>query len=140
MKKLLIKWQRLIENNKTCPRCEGTEKELEKAYEKLRKALSYFGIEVILKKEAITIDAFKENSLSSNQIWINNIALETWINAKTGSSKCCSICGDEDCRVIEISGRKYEVIPENLIIKASLLATAEMIDSKLSLLMFHGEH
>lgn len=140
MKRLLITWQRLIDNDKTCPRCEGTEKELHRAFEKISKALSYLGIKVILEKQEISIDEFKVNTLRSNQIWINNKPIEEWLNAKIGSSKCCDVCGDEQCRTIEISESRYEVIPENLIIKASLLAAAEMINNKLPFLMFHGEH
>ncbi len=134
MKKLLIKWQRVIDNNRTCPRCEGTEKEIEKAYEKIKKALSALSIEVVLDKIELTMDEFKKAPLQSNQIWINNKSLEEWLNSKVGKSKCCDVCGDEECRTIDFLGISYEKIPEALIIKACLLAAADIIFIKTSLL------
>jgi hypothetical protein len=81
MEKLVIKWQRLVEENKTCPRCGDTEKELERAFLKLKDAFALLNIEVILEKIQLSKEDFKRNPLSSNQIWINNKPLEFWINA-----------------------------------------------------------
>lgn len=134
MKKLLITWQRLVDNNKTCPRCGDTEKEIERAYEKLREAFRLVGIEVMLNKKEISMDEFKANPLISNQIWINEKPLEEWLNAKVGQSQCCDVCGGEECRTIEFSGRNYETIPEALIIKACLLAAANIISIRSNLL------
>lgn len=101
MKKLIIRWQRLVENNNTCPRCADTEKELEKAYIKLKEALKHFNIEVILEKyELITVE-FIKNPLNSNLVLINDKTLESWLGAETGQSQCCSVCGDEECRTIQ---------------------------------------
>lgn len=134
MKKLIIRWQRLIDNNKTCPRCEGTEQEINRAYEKLKDALSQIGIKVILDKRELSMDEFKNNPLISNQIWINNKPLEEWLNAAVGQSQCCDVCGDEKCRTIEFKGENYETIPEALIIKACFLAAADIISIKPDLL------
>jgi len=130
MGKLVIKWQRLVEENKTCPRCADTEKELEKAFLKLKEAFGLLGVEVILEKRNLTKEDFKKNPLSSNQIWINNKPLELWINAGIGNSPCCDVCGDESCRTLKLYGKTYETVPENLIIKASILALADMIKNK----------
>ncbi|MCS7202826.1 MAG: DUF2703 domain-containing protein [Thermodesulfovibrio sp.] len=140
MKKLLIKWQRLINNDQTCPRCKSTEVEIERAYKKLKEALRIFGIKVILEKLEITPSEFNKNSLISNQIFINNKALEEWINAKTGQSPCCDVCGEQDCRTVEFLDKTYETIPETLIIKACLLAAAEILTAKPLPLKFHVEH
>lgn len=139
MKKLIIRWRRLIDNNRTCSRCEGTEKEIEKAYKKLKEAFSPIGIEVVLDKTELRMDEFKINPLNSNQIWINNKPLEEWLNADVGQSQCCDVCGDEECRTLKFSGKNYEIIPEALIIKACLLAAADMISPE-SVLMFPVEH
>lgn len=42
---------------------------------------------------------------------------------------CCSVCDDEDCRIIKIKGQIYETVPESLIIKASLIAASELISA-----------
>lgn len=127
MKKLIIRWQRLVQNNSTCPRCADTELEIEKAYVRLKQALKHFDIEVLLEKYELTETEFNKNPLISNLILINGKPLEAWLGAETGRSKCCSVCGDEECRTIQFKGNIYEVIPENLIIKACLIAASEMI-------------
>lgn len=127
MKKLTIQWQRLVENNTTCPRCSETGQEIEKAFTKLKEALKYFDIEVILKKRKIPQPEFNKNPLSSNLILINDKPLEYWLDAETGQSKCCSVCGDKDCRMIKFNGIIYESIPENIIIKACLIAASKLI-------------
>ncbi|MDI6714841.1 MAG: DUF2703 domain-containing protein [Thermodesulfovibrio sp.] len=130
MKKLIIKWQRLLYNNSTCPRCSETEKEIEEAFFKLKEAFKHLNIEVILEKIELNKVEFSKTPLSSNLILINNKPLEEWLGAETGKSKCCSVCGDEDCRTIHFKGNTYEAIPENLIIKASLIAASEMFFTK----------
>ncbi len=134
MKKLLIKWWRLIDSGQTCPRCKNTEIELDKACQKLKEAFRILGIEVIIDKQEITNDEFNKNPLISNQIFINNKPLEEWLNAKVSQSPCCDICGDQDCRTVEFLGKSYEIIPSELIIKACLLAAADMILTKPNLL------
>ncbi|WP_297209625.1 MULTISPECIES: DUF2703 domain-containing protein [Thermodesulfovibrio] len=127
MEKLIIRWQRLVQNNTTCPRCVDTGLEIEKAYTKLREALKFFNIEVLLEKNELTDTEFNKNPLISNLILINGKPLEVWIGAETGQSQCCSVCGDEECRTIQFRGNIYEAIPENLIIKACLIAASELI-------------
>lgn len=128
--KLIIKWQRLVENNTTCPRCSETEKEIEKAFKKLKEALKVLNIEVILKKYELNKSEFSKNPLSSNLILINDKPLEEWLGAEAGQSKCCSVCGDNDCRTVQFNGIIYESVPENLIIKACLLAASELISGE----------
>jgi hypothetical protein len=38
------------------------------------------------------------------------------------------VCGDSDCRTVEIRGTVFETIPERLILKAGLRAAAELLD------------
>ncbi|GAB4418692.1 MAG: DUF2703 domain-containing protein [Thermodesulfovibrionales bacterium] len=125
---LKITWQRLLDDeNRTCPRCSGTEKELEYAFEKLKEVLKPLGFEVIFEKKEIGLDEFRNVPLSSNQIFINNKPLEDWLGARTGQSQCCDVCGDSECRTIVAGDRVYETIPSSFIIKAGLIAAAEML-------------
>ncbi len=125
---LKLKWQRLVDDKKrTCPRCSGTEGELDRAYLKLREALSPLGIKVVLEKKELTLEEFKANPLASNQLWIGDKTLEEWLGAMTGKSRCCDVCGDSECRTVEIRDQVYETIPASMIIKAGLMAAAEML-------------
>lgn len=131
---LKLRWQRLVDNKKrTCPRCGGTEEELDKAYLKLKEALSPLGIDVVVEKKELGINEFKANPLASNKIWIGNKTLEEWLSAETGKSRCCDVCGDKECRTVEIGNQVYETIPASIIIKAGLMAAAEMLPSKIQI-------
>ena len=126
MDKLKIKWQRLVADGETCPRCKETGSEVEKAADKLRKSLKHLGIDVILEKKELTVEEFKKSPLQSNLITFNGEPLEEWLNAKTGKSPCCDVCGPTDCRTTEINGKTYEEIPSDLIIKAGLAAVSDL--------------
>lgn len=119
-KTLIIVWRRLISQGSTCPRCGSTEDELGKAVIQLKEKLNPLGIEVILEKEEITLEEFKKDPLKSNQILLNGQLLDDVINAKTGESQCCDVCGDEKCRTIEVDDRSYETIPFGMIVVAAL--------------------
>lgn len=121
---LIISWQRLVSEGNTCPRCGSTEDELDKAVSQLKEKLNPQGIDVVLKKEELTIDEFKQSPLMSNRITFNGQSLEELLNAKTGHSKCCDVCGDEECRTIETGGTNYETIPAELIIEAGIKAVS----------------
>lgn len=127
MKTLKIKWQRFVYENETCPRCSETEKEIEEAFSSLKESLEPLGIEVLLEKEEIPFERFKENPLESNRIFINDIPLEEWIGASVGTSPCCNVCGPYECRTIETEDQKYETIPKNLIFEAGLAAALKLI-------------
>lgn len=127
MKTIKIKWQRLVSEEQTCPRCGSTEQELEKVSKILDRSLAPLGIKVVLEKEVITPAAFKKDPTQSNRIWINGRPLEDWLNAEAGKSECCDVCGDSECRTVEVEGTVYEAIPADLIVKAGLLAAAEML-------------
>lgn len=127
---MTIRWQRLLDdNNQTCPRCSDTGETVESAFIKLKAALMELGVEVELVKESLDILGFNQNKLQSNSIWINGKLIEEWFGGETGKSKCCDICGDSDCRTISFGENTFESIPENLIIKAGLIAAADLIES-----------
>ena len=130
MKKLTIQWQRLLDNkDQTCPRCSQTGETVKIGVSKLKNALAELGIEVELIQKALDLSAFTNNPLQSNSILLNGKLLEDWIGGETGKSKCCDVCGDTECRTISFGKDIFESIPENLIIKAGLLAAAELIEA-----------
>jgi hypothetical protein len=129
-KHLRIKWRRLVEKGKTCPRCGSTEQELTKAIKILKKKLSPSGITVILAKEKLNLESFSERPSESNRIWINGRPMEYWLNADVGQSSCCSVCGDAECRTVKIGSKRYERIPSALTVKAGLLAASRMLKGK----------
>lgn len=114
MKKVNIEWQRLLVENKTCPRCENTEEDLKKAVEELKK----IGVDVELKKRALDLSQFEKAPTESNRILINGRLLEKWLEAETGTSSCCSVCGDNECRTLKLEDKVYENIPYEMIVKA----------------------
>lgn len=127
MKTLKIKWQRLVSNGQTCKRCGATEKELERAISALKKAMPPLGIKVVLEKKKLSFRAFKKEPSRSNRIWINNRLVEEWIGAQAGQNLCCDVCGDAECRTVEVGGRVYEEVPARLVIQAGLLAASRLI-------------
>lgn len=129
-KVLEIEWQRLVKGGGTCPRCGLTEKELDKAVSYLKETLKDKNITVALKKKRLSVAEFEKAPLQSNRILINGRTLEEWLGAKTGKSKCCSSCGDSECRTLDTDKGRYEMIPSNLIIKAGLIASRTLIAKK----------
>ncbi len=128
MKVLTIEWHRLVDDQgQTCDRCGSTESSVEKASKKLQRSLSEVGIAVVLEKKTLSPETFEKNPLDSNRIWVAGKPIEEWLSATSGQSRCCSACGDSDCRTVIVDGKIYEAIPEELIVKAGLLAGAQMI-------------
>lgn len=126
MKTLKIKWQRLVSDGATCPRCGATEEEMDRAVFLLRQSLSPLGIDVVLEKSELSPAEFKERPLASNQIWLNGRSLERWLDGEVGQSPCCDVCGPNDCRTLQMAGQVYETVPADLIVRAGLLAAAQM--------------
>jgi hypothetical protein len=127
MRQLPIVWQRLVSAGGTCPRCDATYQHLQGAVVKLREALKTLNIEPILEAREISESSFKKDSAQSNRIWIADKPIEEWVGAGVGSSKCCSVCGDNPCRTMEVEGAVFEGIPEAVIMKAALIAASELI-------------
>ena len=132
VKTLRVKWQRLVSDGQTCPRCGSTEEELEKAICTLKRSLVPLGIEVVLEKEQLSVSEFKKDPLQSNQIWLNDRPLEDWIGGKVGQSPCCDVCGPSECRTVGVEGETYEAIPADLVIKAGLIAASESVGTEMN--------
>ena len=102
--------------------------EVRRATVTLQEVLRPLGIDPQLEFADIEEGTFTANPLESNRIWIAGRPMEDWLRGNVGSSRCCSVCGDSDCRTLEIQGTSFETIPETLIVKAGLLAAAELVD------------
>ena len=134
MKNLSITWQRLVDDSgSTCPRCAGTQQEMQRAADRLCAALEPLGVQPVLETREIAPATFMQRPDQSNRIWIGGRPLEDWLGAQTGSSRCCDACGDEECRTLEINGASYEVIPEALVVRAGLIAASQLLHPTLSL-------
>ena len=122
---LPIVWQRLVDaGGATCPRCQGTGEEVARAVERLKPLLAPMGLVPRLEVRSLDEAAFRASPLESNRILVDGRPMEDWLGAATGSSPCCAQCGSDDCRTVELSGRTYEVVPEELLVKAALAAGA----------------
>ncbi len=124
---LTITWRRLLAGGETCPRCGATEAEVDTAVTLLRQSLEPLGFEVSLVKQELTMMQFKQDTLQSNSIRINGRLLEEWLGGSTGQSVCCDVCGSNDCRTVEVKGDVYEFIPADLVVKAGMLAAAQLM-------------
>lgn len=128
---LQVRWQRLVdEQGQTCERCGGTEKAINAAVKQLRRSLKGLNIDVVLVKTNLDGAAFAKAPLESNRIWVGDKPVEEWLQAKVGQSQCCGSCGDAECRTLTVDGQTYETIPSALIVKAGLLAGAQLVQGK----------
>ena len=127
MKQMPSVWKRLVKGGDTCTRCGSTGRELKVAVAKLAASLRPLGIEPVLETQEIDEEAFKANPSESNRVWIAGKPIEEWLDANVGMSRCCSVCGDSDCRTLEVGGRTYETIPGEQFIKAGLMAGSQMV-------------
>ena len=128
MQTLVIVWQRLLSlQGQTCDRCAATELSLQQAVETLQQVVAPLQMQVVLHRQALTLDQFNQDPGASNRIWVADKPLEEWLGASTGSSQCCSVCGNAACRTLECNHQSYEAIPPQLLIKAGLLAAAQQL-------------
>ena len=124
---LPIVWQRLVSGGETCPRCSSTQEAVEHAVATLTEVLRPLNIEPTIETVALDQDTFDQAPTESNRIWIAGRPLEEWVGAEVSGSQCCSVCGTNNCRTIEIDGATYEAVPEALIVKAGLAAAATLV-------------
>lgn len=129
MKTLTISWQRLVDAaGATCPRCAGTQQQMQQAVDRLRAALEPLGVQPVLETRAIDPANFLQQPDQSNRIWIEGRPLEDWLGARSGTSPCCDTCGDAQCRTLELDGALHEIVPESLIVRAGLVAASRLLD------------
>lgn len=126
-KTLMIKWQRLLTDGKTCPRCQSTGDEIEKAVAMLGQSLAPLGIRVVFEKNELSAEEFKQKPLRSNEIRIGGRLLEDWLGATTGQSGCCDVCGTNECRTLDVAGESHEIVSREFIVKAGMIAAEQLI-------------
>jgi hypothetical protein len=124
-----IVWKRLVKNGETCPRCGDTRQEIEQAVRLLKKVLKPLGMKPTLDVQAIDEEFFKAQPSESNRIWVAGKPLEQWVQAKVGASRCSSVCGDASCRTVEVAETSFEVVPQALLVKATLKAASEIYNN-----------
>lgn len=127
MKTITIEWQRLVREGQTCDRCTDTGSATGAAVEKLRNCLSQIGVDVRLETKSLDPSTFEKAPAESNRIRIDGKTLEEWLDGTTGRSQCCGPCGDAGCRTVTVDGTTYETVPEELILRAGLVAAAEKL-------------
>ncbi len=129
MKSLPIVWQRLVTpDGRTCVRCDATHQEVQRALAKLVDVLRPLDIQPTLETREIDEKSFKGNPSESNRLWIAGRPMEEWLGGKVGASQCCSVCGDSQCRTVEVEGTAFEAIPEKLFLKAALVAASQLLE------------
>ncbi|MCS7240244.1 MAG: DUF2703 domain-containing protein [Candidatus Bipolaricaulota bacterium] len=127
---LRVQWVHFSIEGETCPRCAETGQEVKRAVHMLQEALSPLGVKVELEEVELTPEEFSRNPLRSNEIRLNGTLLEEWLQASTTQTRCCDVCGDVDCRAVEVEEQIHEIIPAELIVKAGLLAAAQAIEKE----------
>ena len=102
---------------------------MQRAFERLKHALEPLGVVPTLDERELDRATFESRPVESNRIWIAGKPMEDWLEGKTGSSQCCNECGDNECRTVEVGGETYEVIPEQLLVRAGLIAATSLLDT-----------
>ena len=51
----------------------------------------------------------------------------------------CALCGEFNCRTVEVGGSVFEAVPEELIVKAALVAASQLIGPNMEDLPGQGE-
>jgi hypothetical protein len=126
----------------TCDRCNATHLQIQQAISKLKEALRPLGIEPALEIRDIDEASFKANPSESNRIWIGGRPMEQWLGARVGSTRCCSVCGESECRTVEIGAATFEAIPQELFLKAALIASGVLgtMEQKTRVRVFSGHN
>ena len=129
VKSLPIVWQRLVSpDGKTCDCCSATYQEMQQAVSKLKERCRLLSIEPMLEVREIDQESFEANLSELNRIWIAGRPMEVMARATVGSSRCCSVCGESACRNVGGEGTTFETIPENLFLRAALIASSQLLD------------
>ena len=119
MQTLSIVWQRLVDDqSNTCPRSQNTGLKSWRAVERIRAVLEPLGMQAVLECRELNQQAFLDRPLESNRIWIGGQPIESWLECRTGVSRCCDEYGEQDCSTLEVEGKSYEAIPEELLVRA----------------------
>lgn len=112
---LSVEWRRLLVDGRTCERCGDTGQAVERAVEQARREL---GLDVELSVIALPPERIDE----SNLVTVNGVPLEVLLGAlpmATACDSCGDLTGDAHCvcRAIDLNGRVFEALDEELILR-----------------------
>ena len=117
----------VAEARRTCPRCDGTRQQITRAIARLRDSLKPLAFEPVPEVREIDVATSRKNPGEFNRIWIAGRPMEEWPWATTGSSQCCSVCGDAPCRATELDGTAYEQVPQEVILRGAFMAAFQLL-------------
>lgn len=116
---------------KVCDRCQGTDKRVEAAVEKLRDVLSACGYDITLASTVIDNEWMAEQYrfYSSPTIRVNGVDICPSI--EENECKCCSDMSDSavKCRMYPFNGTYYEVPPVDLVIQGIMNVVAQGLEA-----------
>jgi hypothetical protein len=101
-----------------CERCQGSDKNLDKALHILQPVLTEIGYELRVKKINVNTEALAKHYrfMSSPTIRINNIDIQEDV-LEDNCKSCGDLCGDSvDCRVFTYQNKQYHEPPVGMII------------------------
>ena len=101
-----------------CERCQGSDKNLDKALNILHPVLKEIGYEIRVKKINVNTEALAKHYrfMSSPTIRINNVDIQEDVQEDNCKS-CGDLCGDSvDCRVFTYQNKQYHEPPIGMII------------------------
>ncbi|MBZ5527746.1 MAG: DUF2703 domain-containing protein [Acidobacteriia bacterium] len=109
-----------------CPRCKGTDVNLETALQTVRSVLESAGAQVTVRKILVDTEnkARELGFVSSPTIRVNgrDLALELRESSCASCSEACGCEGSIDCRVWLYRGKEHTVAPVPMIVDAILAA------------------
>lgn len=101
-----------------CERCQGSDKNLDKAIQLIQPILVEIGYELRVKKINVNTEALAKHYrfMSSPTIRINNIDIQEDV-LEDNCKSCGDLCGDSvDCRVFTYQNKQYHEPPVGMII------------------------
>ena len=118
MKELKIEWKHYDKEGETCTRCNSTGNNIQKAIKVISRDSRFDKAKITFKETKLRAEEMPE----SNSVFINGEAIEDILRATASENYChscsCLAGAGTNCRTIELNGKSFEDIPENLILQA----------------------
>ena len=127
-----IRWKRLVDANtaRTAPAHLAAEKELDAAIATLKASLQPMGVDVVVQKVALSHEQFVKDPTRSNRIWINGAAIEMYL--PEGKSEVQQDTQTSlPYRTVEFAGASFRDVPQQMIVKAGLIAAGDSVKQSL---------
>lgn len=127
-----IRWKRLVDANtaRTAPAHQAAEKELDAAFATLKASLQPMGVDVVVQKVALTHEQFVNDPTGSNRIWVNGVAIEMYLpEGRSGVQQDTQT--SLPYRTVEFAGVSFRDVPQQMIVKAGLIAAGDSVKQSL---------